>query len=324
MSKHKYVSGSLRRRARTGRLVLNRRGRILNGNSPAIHMRDHDNGKAVKELTLTPPDSSILVVENDHSFSKLDTGSFMLFKADKNSISDQVTEESDARISSSASKNKAIFSQSLHIDNNIDSVSGHKEIHPGATSNHPVKPTGSDQRAEIKTLPASTVVPLHDPNRKNSKSSHPTQTHSDHAGIKPDTDSSVSGMQDDAVAADIAIEKASEKPAATDQNWSSLPHDRNSEDRPISDDYSPLTSDLESDSEQTPDNRLSVNDKILIQNWEIGKKVGTAMQTIVAEAIGEQVRRLTRNIIRDMVDQGVLHLPENTHPDETPNKKNNA
>ena len=81
---------------------------------------------------------------------------------------------------------------------------------------------------------------------------------------------------------------------------------------------------LESDLEQTPDNRLSVNDKILIQNWEIGKKVGTAMQTIVAEAIGEQVRQLTRNIIRDMVDQGVLQLPENTHPDETPNKKNNA
>ena len=48
------------------------------------------------------------------------------------------------------------------------------------------------------------------------------------------------------------------------------------------------------------------------------------MQTIVAEAIGEQVRRLTRNIIRDMVDQGVLQLPENTHPDESPNKKNNA
>ncbi|MEC8728481.1 MAG: hypothetical protein VXX58_06850, partial [Pseudomonadota bacterium] len=121
MSKHKYVSGSLRRRARTGRLVLNRRGRILNGNSPAIHMRDHDNGKAARELTLTPPDSSIQVLENDHSFSKLDTGSFMLFKADKNSISDQVTEESDARISSSASTDKAIFSKSLQIDNNIDS-----------------------------------------------------------------------------------------------------------------------------------------------------------------------------------------------------------
>ncbi len=106
------------------------------------------------------------------------------------------------------------------------------------------------------------------------------------------------------VAADIATEKASEKAAATDQNWSSLPHDSNSEDRPISDDYSQLTSDQESDSEQTPDNRLTIDDKILIQNWEIGKKVGTAMESIVAEAIGEQVRRLTRNIIRDMVGSG--------------------
>jgi hypothetical protein len=324
MSKHKYVSGLLRRRARTGRLVLNRRDRILNGNSPALDLRDRDNEKAIKELTITQPDSSVLVVENDHSFSKLDAGSFMIFKADKPGMSKQTADAGDIRNASSTSKNKAIFSQSLHIDNNIKSDPSHKKTHPQTASKHAGKKKPSDQQVETKPLQAATVVPLHDPHRKINKPTHPNQTHSDHASIKPDADSTFSTMPDISDAPDIATEPALEKPTSTDQIWPSLPHDSTAGDGQISDDYSQHKSHQEPDSEQTPDNRLTIDDKILIQNWEIGKKVGTAMETIVAEAIGEQVRRLTRNIIRDMLDQGVLQLPENTHPDETTDKKNNA
>jgi hypothetical protein len=90
MSKHKYVSGSLRRRARTGRLVLNRRGRILNGKSDATVLNDSHHEKAVKEVTIEAADSAVLVMENDHNFSKLDSGNFMIFKAGKTSTADQM------------------------------------------------------------------------------------------------------------------------------------------------------------------------------------------------------------------------------------------
>jgi hypothetical protein len=104
-----------------------------------------------------------------------------------------------------------------------------------------------------------------------------------------------------------------------------LEHDHADQDQHISTDMAQEDMHLLLDSEQDSDHDLTADDKMRIQNWEIGSKVGAAMETIVAEAIGDQVRQLTRNIIRDMLDEGILQLAKNTDADDNPTDEiNNA
>ena len=329
MSKHKYVSGSLRRRARTGRLVLNRRGRILNGKSDATVLNDGQHEKAVKEVTIEAANPTVLVMENDHNFSKLDSGNFMIFKAGKTSTTDQATDikkTKTARPDILPAKNKAIFSQSLHTDRNDSQVSERPDSHVRpADKSLTVTGKGADAGAAVsvtkdsKARMAATVVQLHVTNRKAEHPMPSSRPYSDHPDIIPDANSTYSNPKmAPEIAPEITPERIAENPMPDEQILTQLAHNHAGQDQHISTDMAQENTHLLPDSEQNPDHDLTADDKMRIQNWEIGTKVGAAMETIVAQAIGDQVRQLTRNIIRDMLDEGILQLAKNTDADETP------
>jgi hypothetical protein len=336
MSKHKYVSGSLRRRARTGRLVLNRRGRILNGKSDATVLNDGQHEKAVKEVTIEAANSTVLVMENDHNFSELDSGNFMIFKAGKTSTADQMAgtkKSKPAQPAMASAKNKAIFSQSLHIDRDDTLISERldDQVQPAGKSltkagteagAGTAEPVTKNKKAPI----AATVVQLHAPDRK-AKHDMPTQQpYSDHPDTMTNANSADSCPK---MTPEIIPEQIAENqtPDATPdaQILAQLEHDHADQDQHISTDMAQEDMHLLLDSEQNSYHDLTADDKMRIQNWEIGAKVGAAMETIVAEAIGDQVRQLTRNIIRDMLDEGILQLAKNTDADDNPTDEiNNA
>ena len=336
MSKHKYVSGSLRRRARTGRLVLNRRGRILNGKSDATVLNDGQHEKAVKEVTIEAANSTVLVMENDHNFSKLDSGNFMIFKAGKTSTADQTTDIKKSKTAQPdilPAKNKAIFSQSLHIDRNDSQASERPDNHVRPTDKSlTVTGKGADAGAAVsvtkdsKARMAATVVQLHVANRKDEHAMPSNRAYSDHPDMIPDANSAYSSPKmAPEIAPEITPEQIAENPMPDEQILAQLAHDHAGQDQHISTDMAQENTHLLPDSEQNPDHDLTADDKMRIQNWEIGTKVGAAMEAIVAQAIGDQVRQLTRNIIRDMLDEGILQLAKNTDADDNPTDEiNNA
>ena len=336
MSKHKYVSGSLRRRARTGRLVLNRRGRILNGKSDATVLNDGQHEKAVKEVTIEAANSTVLVMENDHNFSKLDSGNFMIFKSGKTSKADQTTDIKKTKTAQPdilPAKNKAIFSQSLHIDRNDSQASERPDNHVRpADKSLTVTGKGADAGAAVsvtkdsKARMAATVVQLHVANRKDEHAMLSNRQYSDHLDMIADVNSAYSSpkMEPETVP-EITPEQIAENPMPDEQILAQLAHDHADQDQHISTDMAQENTHLLPDSEQNPDHDLTADDKMRIQNWEIGTKVGAAMEAIVAQAIGDQVRQLTRNIIRDMLDEGILQLATNTDADDNPTDEiNNA
>ena len=68
MSDQKYNPGSTRRRPQTGRMVLNRRGRILNNTPQQSPEKTRGITKPHDELTVGIADKSVLISENDHNF----------------------------------------------------------------------------------------------------------------------------------------------------------------------------------------------------------------------------------------------------------------
>jgi hypothetical protein len=336
MSKHKYVSGSLRRRARTGRLVLNRRGRILNGKADATVLNDSHHEKAVKEVTIEAADATVSVMENDHNFSKLESGNFMIFKAGKTSTADQMAgtkKSKPAQPAMASAKNKAIFSQSLHIDRDDTLISERldDQVQPAGKSLTKAGTEAGAGTAEPvtknnKALIAATVVQLHAPDRKAKHDMPALRPYSDHPDTMLNTNSADTSpkMTSEIMPEQIAENQAPD-PMPDAQILAQLEHDHADQDQHISTDMAQEDMHLLPDSEQDSDHDLTADDKMRIQNWEIGSKVGAAMETIVAEAIGDQVRQLTRNIIRDMLDEGILQLAKNTDADDNPTDEiNNA
>ena len=331
MAKHKYVAGSLRRRARTGRLVLNRRSRILNSTSRTSEKRDHDQKKAIRKLAVAPGSSAAVIMDDMHDFAGLDDGSFMIIKADNNRAArvkiasenhSSATQKSPQKLDQKSAE-KIIFSQSLH-DGRQDYREKNKTQTAPSSDANTLKPSDqSDHDRAPKSQPAATVVPLYTPNSKGAKKLTLKRQQSDRgASLNSDVIASHTDTHTDrhAATSEPFIEAAA-TPKETNYGETEMPQDRRldaNQNTIISDQHKPDIEIIESDSGNPASHALAIDDHSddnIRQNWQIGSKVKTAMQSIVAEAIGQQVRQLTRSIIRDMINEGVLQLPENTHLD---------
>lgn len=347
MAKHKYVAGSLRRRARTGRLVLNRRSRILNSTSRTSEKRDHDQKKAIRKLAVAPGSSAAVIMDDMHDFAGLDDGSFMIIKADNNRAArvkiasenhSSATQKSPQKLGENSpqkldqkSAEQITFSQSLH-DGRQDYREKNKTQTAPSSDANTLKPSDqSDHDRAPKSQPAATVVPLYTPNSKGAKKLTLKRQQSDRgASLNSDviashtdthTDTNTNTHTDRHAATSEPFIEAAATPKETNYGETEMPQDRRldaNQNTIISDQHKPDIEIIESDSGNPASHALAIDDHSddnIWQNWQIGSKVKTAMQSIVAEAIGQQVRQLTRSIIRDMINEGVLQLPENTHLD---------
>ena len=318
MPKPKSVSGLSRRRARIGKLVLNRRGRILNANLAALNIHDNHCDNAIKELTIAQADSSVLVTENSTNFSMLDNGSFMILKADKNANSRPQSSPDNKMSVSKKLHDKAIFSQSLQKDKHVSSHNSRIEKPNYTDLSSSQGLAGSDDDGAMKSSSQINVVPLH---------MHINQGKAHTAANRSCTDKNISAdigdvennkrLDEQEFQTELAAKEANNiiHAKSTDAG------DTGANGEKIIDQGSAFLDASTSDSVQSADQHLTNDDKIRRQNWEIGSKVGAAMETLVAEAVGQQVRRLTRTVIREMLEEGILQLPANTIVDENNNTK---
>lgn len=318
MPKPKPVSGLSRRRARIGKLVLNRRGRILNANLASLNIHDNHSDNAIKELTIAQADPSVLVTENSANFSMLDNGSFMILKADKNANSRPQSSPDNKMSASKKLHDKAIFSQFLQKDKHVSSHNSRieKPNYPDLSSSQRL--AGSDDDGVMKSSSQINVFPLH--MRINQGKAH-TAANRSYADeyISADIGDVENNKQLDEQ--EFQTELAAKEANNIIHAKSTDAGDTSANREKIIDQGSAFLDASPSDSAQSADQHLTNDDKIRRQNWEIGTKVGAAMETLVAEAVGQQVRRLTRNVIREMLEDGILQLPANTIADEKDNTK---
>ena len=346
MAKHKYEAGSLRRRARTGRLVVNRRSRILNSASRTSEQRSHDQKKAIRKLVVAPGSSAAVVMDDMHDFAGLDNGSFMIIKADNNRGDSARTssENHPSALQNPAEKSpqkrdeklaeQTAFSQSLH-DDRQDYRERNKTQTARSSDANTLNPSDpSDHDKAPKSQPAATVVPLHAQHTP-----HTTQHTTQHTrGAKKPTFKRQQSDADKSLDSGIISNHAgndADNHADTYEPFidtAAMPEDtkymetEKPQDRRLDTNQQTIISDqaqtngeaVVSDSVNPASHVLAADehlDKNIQQNWQIGSKVKIAMQSIVADAIGQKVRQLTRSNIRDMINEGVLQLPENTHLD---------
>jgi len=82
----------------------------------------------------------------------------------------------------------------------------------------------------------------------------------------------------------------------------------------------PITDDPRSRDAKSPDSErpslpapsFSASDDQILRNWHIGAEIGATINAIVADELGQQVRRITRSVIQDMVRDGTLDLGQKT------------
>lgn len=303
MSDQKYHSQSHRRRPQTGRVVLNRRGRILNNTPHHPSTTPQEGTKPVDDLTAGFANKSVLISENDPNFTMLDQGSFMIIKANKpNTKKDNTTPLIGAE--KKAIKSKIISKKQIDKKPSLSSQSAkNASLQVAKTGDNATKKDDNP----IFDQADATVIPLRIKNR-NIPADVPRE-YPIAASAKPladdmtaisqaDQRDDVCHQADTEIAQEV-IEKSPQYPAA--------------ETAPITDD--PRSRDAKSpDSERPslPAPSFSASDDQILRNWHIGAEIGATINAIVADELGQQVRRITRSVIQDMVRDGTLDLGQKT------------
>jgi hypothetical protein len=299
MSDQKHNYRSIRRRPQTGRMVLNRRGRILNNTPQQSPEKTHGITKPHDELTVGVADKSVLISENDHNFSMLDQGSFMIFKATKADI-DPVMDNSNASSEKKAIKSKIISKK--QIDKPYSLEQSATDTSPTETAKAAKTTPKTDEKVGSDEI-SSTVIPLRIHNRRTSSDAPPN--------FQPVASSQSVADESQAISPAPKTDHPnhlSDKDIVADAS-KTPPEDALSESAPIAEstisDETILTdSDAQTDSAPNMD---TADDQIL-RNWHIGAEIGATINAIVADELGKQVRRITRSVVRDMLRDGTLDI----------------
>jgi len=299
MSDQKFHSRSHRRRPQTGRVVLNRRGRILNNAPHRTTTLSQEGTKPVDELTVGIAQKSVLISENDPNFTMLDQGSFMIFKANKTDDKAEKTTR-DTTIENKAIKSKIISKKQ------IDKKSSRAQ-RPAEHAAPEVIKTGNNSADRYPhsapDVVSSTVIPLRIINRRTS--SEVSTDHPVTAPVQPVVEDIKAISQPDPSNAIRHQAEAEITPEAVEES----PQYPAPKTAPITDEA--ISSDtISSDSEKQtlPALPVSASDDQILRNWHIGAEIGATINAIVADELGQQVRRITRSVIQDMVRDGTLDL----------------
>ena len=299
MSDQKYNPGSTRRRPQTGRMVLNRRGRIFNNTPQQSPEKTRGITKPHDELTVGIADKSVLISENDHNFSMLDQGSFMIFKANKADIDREMDSDENS------SGKKAIKSKIIS-KKQIDKPSSLEQPATETSSTETAKtPKTASKTDEIATADqnSSTVIPLRIHNRRTSSDAPPNY----HPAALSQSTADESQAISHAPKTD-QINHLSDWENAPDE-IKTPPQEVSLEDALMVESAIPDEAIFtDSETQTNSASRINTSDDQILRNWHIGAEIGATINAIVADELGEQVRRITRSVVRDMLRDGTLDM----------------
>ncbi len=299
MSDQKYHPRSNRRRPQTGRVVLNRRGRILNHTPDRTPPVPQEEAKPLDELVVGFADKSVLISENDPNFTMLDQGSFMIFKANKNQENPKL-DSTDTAPEKKAISSKIIATK--QVDRQSSDISAPAETTPPQTDKAAAKTARKDDHLNPDQGNA-TVIPLRIKNRRSSSN----------APIDAPLPASPKPAAEDIITQNQAPQKEATPSHAdteiTPELMEPSPQQHASEPAPIENETASSEA-ISSDSEKPslPPVDISAADDQMLRNWHIGAEIGATINAIVADELGQQVRRITRSVIKDMVRDGTLDL----------------